>query len=66
MANDIAIEATDVGKRYEISGDQAGYLLLTERITELVNEGFQFGHGDRPAVDDDNADTPDAPTTTTG
>jgi hypothetical protein len=42
---------------------------LTERITELVNEGFQFGRGDRPAVDDDNADSPDtteAPTTTTG
>ena len=45
---------------------------LTERITELVNDGFQFGRGERPAVDDEDADTPnspdttEAPTTTTG
>ena len=42
---------------------------LTDRITELVNEGFQFDRGDRPAVDDEDADdspdTTEAPTTTT-
>jgi lipopolysaccharide transport system ATP-binding protein len=36
MANDIAIEVNDLSKRYEIGGDQAGYLLLTERITERL------------------------------
>jgi lipopolysaccharide transport system ATP-binding protein len=45
MSNDVAIEATDLGKRYEISGDQAGYLLLTERITERIKN---FGRGPKP------------------
>jgi lipopolysaccharide transport system ATP-binding protein len=36
MDNDIAIEVNDLSKRYEIGGDQAGYLLLTERITERI------------------------------
>jgi lipopolysaccharide transport system ATP-binding protein len=34
MSNDNAIEVNDLSKRYEISGDQGGYLLMTERITE--------------------------------
>jgi lipopolysaccharide transport system ATP-binding protein len=45
MSNEIAIEATDLGKRYEITGDQAGYLLLTERITERVKN---LGRGPKP------------------
>jgi len=36
MPNETAIEVNDLSKRYEISGDQAGYLLLTERITERI------------------------------
>jgi lipopolysaccharide transport system ATP-binding protein len=36
MNADLAIEVNDLSKRYEISGDQAGYLLLTERITERI------------------------------
>jgi hypothetical protein len=36
----------------------------TERITELVNEGFQFRGGERPADDDQELDAPDAPDTT--
>jgi homopolymeric O-antigen transport system ATP-binding protein len=34
MNPDNAIEVNDLSKRYEISADQGGYLLLTERITE--------------------------------
>jgi lipopolysaccharide transport system ATP-binding protein len=34
MSNDNAIEVNDLSKRYEISADQGGYLLLTERLTE--------------------------------
>jgi lipopolysaccharide transport system ATP-binding protein len=45
MSNDVAIKATDLGKRYEISGDQAGYLLLTERITERIKH---LGRGPKP------------------
>ena len=44
MSN-VAIEATELGKRYEISGDQAGYLLLTERITERIKN---YGRGPKP------------------
>jgi hypothetical protein len=29
MSGEIAIEVKDLSKRYEIGGDQAGYLLLT-------------------------------------
>jgi lipopolysaccharide transport system ATP-binding protein len=36
MSNDNAIEVNDLSKRYEIGADQAGYLLLTERITERI------------------------------
>jgi lipopolysaccharide transport system ATP-binding protein len=36
MSNDVAIEVKDLSKRYEIGGDQAGYLLLTERITQRI------------------------------
>ena len=51
---------------------------VTERITELVNEGFQFHRGDGPAptarttrtprrpATPDSPDTTEAPTTTTG
>jgi lipopolysaccharide transport system ATP-binding protein len=45
MSNEIAIEVRDLGKRYEISGDQAAYLLLTERITERIKN---FGRGPKP------------------
>ena len=34
---------------------------VTERITELVNEGFQFHRGDEPATEDEDTDTPDTP-----
>jgi lipopolysaccharide transport system ATP-binding protein len=34
--SDTAIEVKGLGKRYEIAGDEGGYLLLTERITERV------------------------------
>jgi len=34
--SDMAIEVSGLGKRYEIAGDEGGYLLLTERITERV------------------------------
>ena len=44
-SSDIAIEVEDLSKRYEIGGDQAGYLLLTERITERVKN---FGRGPKP------------------
>jgi lipopolysaccharide transport system ATP-binding protein len=36
MNQDIAVEAQGLGKRYRIGPDQAGYLLLTERITERI------------------------------
>jgi lipopolysaccharide transport system ATP-binding protein len=36
MSGEIAIEVKDLSKRYEIGGDQAGYLLLTERISERI------------------------------
>src|SRR4051794_8635419 len=36
MNTDIAIEVNDLSKRYEIGGDQAGYLLLTERLSERL------------------------------
>ena len=45
MANEIAIEVNDLSKRYEIGGDQAGYLLLTERITERLKT---FGRRPKP------------------
>jgi lipopolysaccharide transport system ATP-binding protein len=34
--SDVAIQASGVGKRYQIGVDQAGYMLLTERITERL------------------------------
>jgi lipopolysaccharide transport system ATP-binding protein len=34
--SDVAIEVEGLGKRYEIGADQAGYMLLTERITERL------------------------------
>jgi homopolymeric O-antigen transport system ATP-binding protein len=34
--SDIAIEVSGLGKRYQIGLDQAGYVLLTERITERL------------------------------
>ena len=37
--SDAAIEVRGLGKRYEIGVEQASYMLLTERITERVNEG---------------------------
>jgi lipopolysaccharide transport system ATP-binding protein len=45
MTEDVAIEVRDLAKRYEITGDQAGYLLLTERITQRVKN---FGRGPKP------------------
>ena len=45
MSNDIAIEVSDLSKRYEIGGDQAGYQLLTERITERIKN---MGRGPKP------------------
>jgi homopolymeric O-antigen transport system ATP-binding protein len=45
MSNEIAIEVNDLSKRYEISGDQAGYQLLTERITERIKH---LGRGPKP------------------
>jgi lipopolysaccharide transport system ATP-binding protein len=36
MSRDVAVEARGVGKRYEIGVDQAGYMLLTERITDRI------------------------------
>jgi lipopolysaccharide transport system ATP-binding protein len=45
MTNDVAIEVNGLSKRYEISGDNAGYLLLTERISERVKS---FGRGPKP------------------
>jgi len=45
MSSDIAIEVRDLSKRYEISGDQAGYMLLTERLTERIKN---FGRGPKP------------------
>jgi homopolymeric O-antigen transport system ATP-binding protein len=45
MPSDIAIEVSELSKRYEIGGDQAGYLLLTERITERIKT---FGRGPKP------------------
>jgi lipopolysaccharide transport system ATP-binding protein len=34
--SDLAIEVNGLGKRYQINLDQAGYMLLTERITERL------------------------------
>jgi lipopolysaccharide transport system ATP-binding protein len=34
--SDVAIEVNGLGKRYQINVDQAGYMLLTERITERL------------------------------
>jgi homopolymeric O-antigen transport system ATP-binding protein len=34
--SDVAIEVNGLGKRYQIGVDQAGYMLLTERITERL------------------------------
>jgi lipopolysaccharide transport system ATP-binding protein len=34
--SDVAIEVSGLGKRYQIGMDQAGYMLLTERITERL------------------------------
>jgi len=45
MTEDVAIEVRDLAKRYEITGDQAGYLLLTERSTQRVKN---FGRGSKP------------------
>ena len=45
MSNDIAIEVNDLSKRYEIGGDQAGYQLLTERISERIKN---MGRGPKP------------------
>jgi lipopolysaccharide transport system ATP-binding protein len=45
MSNDIAIEVNALSKRYEIGGDQAGYQLLTERITERIKN---MGRGPKP------------------
>ncbi len=42
--SDVAIEVRGLGKRYEIGADQAGYLLLTERITERLKS---LGRGQR-------------------
>src|SRR5690349_8410283 len=45
MAGEIAIEVRELAKRYEITGDQAGYLLLTERIAQRFKNR---GRGPRP------------------
>ena len=45
MHTDVAIEVSDLSKRYEIGGDQAGYMLLTERITERLKN---LGRGPKP------------------
>jgi lipopolysaccharide transport system ATP-binding protein len=45
MSVDTAIEVSNLSKRYEISGDQAGYQLLTERITERIKN---LGRGPKP------------------
>jgi lipopolysaccharide transport system ATP-binding protein len=45
MSHETAIEVNDLSKRYEISGDQAGYQLLTERITERIKT---FGRRPKP------------------
>jgi lipopolysaccharide transport system ATP-binding protein len=45
MSRDVAIEVNDLSKRYEIGGDQAGYLLLTERISERLKS---FGRRPKP------------------
>ncbi len=42
--SDTAIEARGLGKRYEIGVEQAGYMLLTERITERLKS---LGRGQR-------------------
>jgi lipopolysaccharide transport system ATP-binding protein len=42
--SDVAIEVTGLGKRYQIGVDQAGYMLLTERITERLKS---LGRGQR-------------------
>jgi homopolymeric O-antigen transport system ATP-binding protein len=36
MSADTAVEVRSLGKRYEIGADQAGYMLLTERVTERI------------------------------
>jgi lipopolysaccharide transport system ATP-binding protein len=36
MPSEIAIEVEDLSKRYEIGGEQAGYMLITERIAERM------------------------------
>src|SRR3954468_22379014 len=45
MADEIAIEVKELAKRYENTGDQAGYVLLTERITQRFKN---FGRGPKP------------------
>ena len=36
MSGDIAVDVREVGKRYEIGADEAGYMLLTERLTQRI------------------------------
>ena len=36
MREEVAVAVSGLGKRYEIGADEAGYMLLTERLTERV------------------------------